>query len=281
MGVVFLNILLLGSDERSIYLNRILKANGHSTSIHKTVDCALKNCLITTKFDVVILPVPNKYKKNDNKLYIKLGETYINENLIPKNSYCVYASPCDLDEYIGTKKSVNLLSDEEFTFNNAYITAEASLCIMLNNKYKTIKNSKCLISGFGRIGSCLYKLLHPICSDITSATANSETNFLLINKTKTISYKKADDTIGDYDLIINTAPENYYDLDDLNGLYYELASIPYGFNYEKYFADSNETDNQKKISSEKIIICSALPAKYYPFDAANIIYECMQRKIFK
>lgn len=281
MGDISLNILLLGGDERTIYLNRILKENGFNTSIHKTLDDSLKNCLMTTKFDVIVLPVPTRYKINDDKLYIKLGETYLKENLIPRDSFCVYASG-DIDKYIGTTKNVNLLKDEKFTFNNAYITAEAALCIMLNNKLKTLKDSKCLICGFGRIGSCLYKLLYPICDDITIATSNESNHLLWVNKTKTISYKEAVNDINKYDFIANTAPRNIFgELEDLNGLYYELASPPYGFDFNKVFTKTNKITNLKKINNEKIVMCPALPAKYYPYDAAKIIFECMHRKIFK
>ncbi len=281
MGDIFLNILLLGGDERTIYLNRILKENGYNTSIHKTLDDSLKNCLMTTKFDVIVLPVPTRYKINDDKLYIKLGETYIKENLIPRDSYCVYASG-DIDKYIGTTKNVNLLKDEKFTFNNAYITAEAALCIMLNNKLKTLKSSKCLISGFGRIGSCLYKLLYPICDNITIATSNKANHLLWANKTKTISYKEAAENLGKFDFIVNTAPYNIFGtLENLKGLYYELASPPYGFEYDKVFTNTYKISNLKKMYNEKIIICPSLPAKYYPYDAAKVIYECMYRKIFR
>jgi dipicolinate synthase subunit A len=279
MGDISLNILLLGGDERTIYLNRILKENGYNTSIHKTLDDSLKNCLMTTKFDVIVLPVPTRYKINDDKIYIKLGETYIKENLIPRDSYHVYASG-DIDKYMGTAKNINLLKDEKFTFDNAYITAEAALCIMLNNKLKTIMHSKCLISGFGRIGSCLYKLLYPICDDITIATSNVTNHLLWANKTKTINYKELEN-IDKYDFVVNTVPQNIFgSLENLKGLYYELASPPYGFDYNKLFNTTDKMTNLKKTNNEKIVMCPALPAKYYPYDAAKVIYECMHRKIF-
>lgn len=275
-----MNILLLGGDERSIYLNKILKDKGHSTSVHKKVDNELKNCLMTSKFDVIILPIPTKYKINNDKLYISLNDTYLNENLIPKKSYCVYAVKGDISNHLIAKKCINLLEDEKFAFDNAYITAEAALCIMLNNKYKTLKNSKCLISGMGRIGSCLYKLLLPICNEIFVATSNPSNHLLWANSTDTISYEQAFNTIKDYDFIVNTAPKNIFGkLENLEGLYYELASTPYGFNFKEIFSNA-ENNVSKKSNKDKIIMCPSLPAKYYPFDAAKIIYECMQHKIF-
>ena len=64
---------------------------------------------------------------------------------------------------------IDLLQDEDYLAENAYITAEAALDVALPYLQRTIRGCKVLILGWGRIGKCLANLMKSIGAKVTVA----------------------------------------------------------------------------------------------------------------
>lgn len=157
--------------------------------------------------------------------------------------------------------------DEEFLINNAALTAEAAISTAVTSCEGSLYNSKCLISGSGRIAKILSGYLKPIARDIT-ITARNETELLMMKTAgfNTVALKELTD-LNKYDYIFNTVPFRIFDSRILKTmkkkcLYIELASVPYGI--DMYFAENNGIN---------IIKAGGLPGKFSPYTAAKIIMD--------
>jgi len=205
-------------------------------------------------FDSVILPMA--YSKNkeiirsfDGKLII--GGRFNKEDII-----------------LASKLNINLYDyfDNEYVkYENAYITAEAAIALAINNTNKSLRNSKCLITGFGRIGKMLAKLLSVFCNDIT-VSARKDCDLAQINAFgyRCINTNNISD-INDFDLIFNTIPQIVLDKNILNThkknvLIIDLASKPGGMDFD--YAKENDINYIHALS---------LPSKISPETDAEIL----------
>lgn len=102
---------------------------------------------------------------------------------------------------------MDLLQNPLYLSENAAITAHCALCIVMENLTVTLQDCPILVTGWGRIGKCLVRLLRLLGAKITVA-ARSESDRAL---TEALGYESADihNTEADlskYRAIINTVP---------------------------------------------------------------------------
>ena len=160
---------------------------------------------------------------------------------------------------------------EELIVKNVIPTVEGAISIAINETPITIHGSKCLITGYGRIGKYLSKILKSLGADVwVSARKNEDFAWIELNgyeyiKTSEIS-KKADK----FDIVFNTVPymvlnDEFIDNMDKDSIIIDLASKPGGtdINYAK----------QKGI---KTIWALSLPGKTAPVTAGKIIKETIE-----
>lgn len=175
------------------------------------------------------------------------------------------------EELLKGKENNNLLIDyfnnEEVKYQNAFLTAEAAISLAISKSLFTLKDSACLIIGFGRIGKLISKLLSPYTNNIT-ISARKAIDLALIDTLgfKTIETDKITN-ISKYDIIFNTVPHLVLNSDVLTTVKHEsliidLASKPGGTDFE--FANNNKIN---------CIHALALPHKISPISDAQILSD--------
>lgn len=196
----------------------------------------------------LILPVPSVdeegHIKGDGPLAEVLGKLSPAATVIGGNL------PRDLP---GGHPVIDLLQDEIYVCQNAYITAHCAMALAAERLDTTFRDCRCLIVGWGRIGKCLAEVMARLEAEVTVAVRNPRDKAIL----EALGYKSAavgemDPTV--YDLIFNTAP--YLLLPDCEGnaLKIDLASKP-------------------GITGKDVIWARGLPGKMAPAAAGNQMFR--------
>lgn len=162
---------------------------------------------------------------------------------------------------------------ESFALKNAYLTAESAIAVAIDNDDESLLNNSVLITGYGRIGKALHKLLSAYTKDITICARNENVRTLAECCTA-----KAIDFDGlkhknDYKFIFNTVAHPVFNKDELdsinkNALIIDLASFPGGV--DKHIAKANNI---------KLVVARGLPAKYSPKTAGRIVAQTIDEMI--
>lgn len=283
-------ILVAGGDLRQIHLANLFASendvsvygfdqqNGFAESV-----CLLQNANEFTEAlkeaDLFILPMPAM--END---------TFIN-------------APCS-SQKISAKDSISLLSShtivfggkitpslrqlfsqyqteyydylerEELAVMNASLTAEGTLQIILEELPVSIYGLKTLLVGSGRISKVLRKDLNLLGAKVSvSARKHSDLAWISLDNCNAIHTKNLKDSIGEFDLIINTVPAKILTEEILreirpDALLIDLASKPGGIDFE--------VANRLGL---KTIWALSLPGKVAPFRAGEIIYNTISNTL--
>lgn len=154
---------------------------------------------------------------------------------------------------------ISYTEQEDFALKNAISTAEGAVMTALENLSVTLNGLPVLIVGMGRISSALVNILKGFGADITVAVRNSRGRA----KSAIFGVKSifTEDISGEFPLVFNTAPNLVFTEDKLrkfpdNTIFIELASKPYGFDFQ-----------MGEQLNKKIILASGLPAKKAPVTA--------------
>ncbi len=276
---------IIGGDLRQIEAAKILKKNKNHILIHgfdklinyeNTQKSNLENLIL--KSDYIILPVPITKDKinlncdfNNTKINLE-KELIFNKNLKSKITFGGITP--NLESY--TKKYGFCIKNyyiEEFILQNALITAESAIQIALEKSKIILNNSKCLVTGYGRIGKILSKILKNLGAQVFVYTKNlDDILWAKINNYETINIKKLTKKVN-FDFIFNTVPEIILDENNLNlievsSLILDLASEPGGVN--------------KLICEElgiKLVRSLGIPGKKFPKSAGEILVKTIYKII--
>ena len=154
--------------------------------------------------------------------------------------------------------------DETLLLQNAELTAEAAVPLLLERLPNPLAGSRILVCGFGRIGKLLARKLRALGADVTVSARKPRdlelAHILGYRRVRTGSFA---DTLAQYDGIVNTVPAPVIGPAQLQFVrrdcaLLELASLPGGFCAEAQALPG---------------YCAArgLPGKYAPETAAAII----------
>lgn len=149
----------------------------------------------------------------------------------------------------------------DFITENAEITAEAVIALVLNKSDTMLKELRILVVGFGKCGRAICRSLFGLAADFTVMTSRPS---------DTVIYSAAipyGSDISEYDVIINTAPnvvisETQVDNVKKSALIIDIASKPYGLNHG--YAVTIGLDSA---------VYPALPARYRPRSAAKAMVD--------
>lgn len=156
-------------------------------------------------------------------------------------------------------------TQEEFAVRNAVPSAEGALEIAMHEYPGTINGSKCLVTGFGRLGKILAWMLRGIGANVT-VSARKQSDIAWIEAygyssilTKNIWEKES------YDIVFNTAPALIFNRRLLSKMHpapliIDLAAMPGGVDFEA----------AAKLGI-KAIHALSLPGKVAPKTAGEII----------
>lgn len=162
--------------------------------------------------------------------------------------------------------AVDYLEREELAVANAVPTAEGALQTAMEELPTTIFGAKTLVIGFGRIGRVLTKMLVDLGAKVSTSTGSYEKKeWIGIYGAKPVNTDRLEESIGEYDLIINTAPSRVLNTQRLSrvknsALIIDLASKPGGVDF----------DSARQLG-KKAIWALSLPGKVAPKTSGEII----------
>ena len=158
------------------------------------------------------------------------------------------------------------LEDEAFIWKNAVLTAEGFVSSFYNTK-NAIQGKKFIISGFGRVAKMVAHILRSIGADICIAVRSN----VQLNEAKAFRYEAVYiQNVGEIEanFFVNTIPAKWLN-DSLNKQLmmpiYDLASTPGCL--------------QDGVARENYELLPALPGKFFPEDAAHVLYESIVEEI--
>ncbi len=107
----------------------------------------------------------------------------------------------------GSITYIDLLKREELVVLNTISTAEGTIQLAMEETQKTIHGSKILVMGFGRVGKVLAKMLDGIGAKVScEARKDSDIAWIKAYGYTPVHLSELENTLGDYDIIINTIP---------------------------------------------------------------------------
>ena len=226
--------------------------------------------------DIIIGPMPLSIdKKNLSAPFSdeKISIDELIEEMSNKNKMFIAGKILDevaekLQE--GNITYIDLLKREELVVLNTISTAEGTIQLAMEETQRTIHGSKILVMGFGRVGKVLAKMLDGIGAKVScEARKDSDIAWIKAYGYTPVHLSELENTLGEYDIIINTIPFLILDENRLNYVkpdctIIDLSSNPGGVN--------RTAAREKKI---KVIWALSLPGKVAPLTSAQFIQETL------
>lgn len=266
-----MRILFIGGDVRMRYAAEKLAEK------HETVwlDCKETVPKPNGIFDVIVLPLPLSKDgrtlfapdKKDPPTFDELFDiikTLADERtlVLAGGENPVLTKHC---ESLGCRLA-NYFANEKLTLQNAVLTAEAALCLLISSTDGALLGSEILVTGSGRIAVFLAERLRACGASVTfAARSPSKRELLKLSGYSAISIEELSEEVFKADFIVNTIPapifgEEMFSRMGKNVVFMELASLPRQ-PYEA-FADKFNI---------KYIYAGGLPGKYSPRAAGEFI----------
>lgn len=268
---------IIGGDKRQLFLAKSIYDSGYTVMLGGFDRLKSTGTLVlgdiksaAEKSDVIILPVPSV--RTDGSINTPFSDdcTVLDDELIEimlKKPVFVAMKDKFLKAYpqFENAELYDYAAKEEFAILNALPTAEGALEVAMKQYEGTVAGSRCLITGYGRIGKVLAEMLKNHKADVTvSARKSSDMAFA-----QAFGYKKLNTNklscIRNFDLVFNTVPSLIFDREllmntDKNTIIIDLASLPGGVDFEA----------AQKLGIDAVRAL-ALPGKCAPKTAGEII----------
>ncbi len=238
---------ILGGDQRQIYLARSIAKDGYPVYI-----CCLEEgegaeelpsvelSELPGKCGTVILPLPatrdGKYLNtalSQKKVPLDDGfaSLFLTKNVYGGMMEKLYCS----SEIWGSVNAFDYYSREELMVGNAFLTAEGAVGVAIQEYEGAINGSRCLVTGFGRIGKALCLALKGLGAQVDCcARKASDLTSIRAMGCRALQYR---DIREAYDMVFNTVPARVLCAQQLSRqrpdtLVIELASQPGGVDLE-------------------------------------------------
>lgn len=228
-------IAVMGSDRRYAFLVALLRAEGHAP-----VEPAEADLIVTSS------PPPEG---------------------MPAGKRMATCGPRPAPE-----GHFDLLQDEEYLVDVAYMTAEGAISAAMNASEAMIAGSDTLVIGWGRIGKALTELLLSLGAHVTVLTRRlSARAEIEVMGAHAVPTDEAAEAIQGKRLVFSTPPALVLDEAVLrhaaqNARIIDLASPPYGVDLEAAHALSLRAWREP-----------GLPGRYCPENAARAILDALRR----
>ena len=244
-----MRILICGQGEREKQLRALCPAHGHLLPEHGP-------------WDAVILPLPRS----------SLPEELADE--LPRGQKIVCGLTDEAFDKLALKrgwKLLRVLKDEQYTQENAALTAEGAIFAAAARMNRAIRSASCLVIGYGRIGKALTRLLRGLDAKVTVAARREESRREAGENS--VSMEGIKDILPFMDVIFNTVPAPILAKPALNAVnkncvLIELASPPYGI-------DLDAAEEMGRMA----FLESGLPGRYCPKSAAEALLSYLEREV--
>lgn len=270
------NFLLIGGDNRQIYIADYLEKYGKNVSVY-AIETNSRICIDNLKkavgeYDAIVFPLPltkdNKYPFS----VIPIKESVDEIISFIRTGQLVFAGMAGkgFESKIKNKGAVfyDYFKREDVTLMNTVPTVQGILKVIFENINYTVHSSRCAVFGYGRVAKIAADTLKNLGADVTvCARKGADIALAEICGMKGCYISDFCRIANEYDIIINTVPSlviNRKILENLkqDTLIIDVASAPFGTD----FAAANEL----KI---KAMQCSSLPGKVAPKTAGKIITD--------
>lgn len=277
-----LSFSLMGGDLRQARLAEILLSRGHQVALigmDRLIGArSWEERPHAQDADCVILPLP---MKNGNLLNAPFSKEKFDFSelldLLKPNQIVLGGmaekAMCD-DMYARGLRFYDYFAREELAVLNAVPTAEGAIAIAMEETSFTIHDSRCLITGFGRVGVALARRLAALGAHVTVA-ARSQVAIARAKEAghNTIVMEHVEDVLKDIQIIFNTVPETILGGERLaliskDTLIIDLASKPGGLDFQAAAA-----------IGLKVIWALSLPGKVAPSTSGEIIFDTIKNTL--
>lgn len=274
-------ISVIGGDLRQVIAAKLFQDDGYDVLIYGFSECEEANGLRSARdldeamrADIILLPMPvSPDGKELNAPFFK--------SRIDLAKLCAKA-PADAlilggrmdKEIFKNKRYSDYAKREEMMIKNAVPTAEGAIEIAIEETPRTLAASRCLITGYGRIGKVLSKRLADMGADVAvSARKYSDLAWIEVNGYKAVHKDDIIKNAGEYDIIFNTVPAMVIGEDVLkrtseDAVIIDLASKPGGVDL-----------SYAQKTGRKVIWALSLPGKCAPVTAGHIIKDTAENII--
>lgn len=267
-------IAVCGGDQRQYYAAESLRAAGYSVSVwglHGSgsipslpLETLLERC------DCFVFPLPVTVDGKhlfapQSREPLPLGDG-LAERLKGKTVFAgMKERLLQADHQWAEVNCLDYAKEESFAVRNAFPTVEGALAIAVTSSERTLNGSRCLVTGFGRIGQVLCRSLTALGAEVWAAARKPETlAWIQCSGYHPVPIAALTDDFN-YDFIFNTVPAMIFPAEAIAKLppdctAIELASAPWGFDFAAGEA-----------LSRTIIKAPALPGRFSPETAGKII----------
>lgn len=273
------NFLILGGDQRQVWLNRILKEKGFLTTafFDDVSQSSLKQAAANSQ--VLLGPLP--FTKDGKWLFSAKGngpslETVLSL-LTPEHILFGGILPDFVKEAASQSHTAcfDYMKLEEITIANTVATAEGAIAEALKAGPGCLHKSRCLVTGFGRCGRTLALKLKGLEAETTVADRSDRA--LVLARTmgfEAVELNSLSQTIDSYDYIFNTIPALVINAELISRLnpqtvtILDIASAPGGVDLELC-----------RERGVRAALYPGLPGIYAPKTSAEILYQAIMKHL--
>jgi dipicolinate synthase subunit A len=241
---------VIGGDMRNVYLAELLKKDYQYVEIYgfekSGKPWAMKKLPIDFVLDsarIIVGGIPLLKDNNFISTPLSNDKLSLNELLekTPSGSIMIAGKiPDDVKKIFAEKnvKCADILDREEMAVLNAVPSAEGAIHILLQELIKTIKDSRILILGYGRIGKILSNKLQGLGAEVWAAARKySDLAWIEALGLKPVPIKQLIRYVWDMDAIVNTVPALILTREVLEKVrndcfLLDLASVPGGIDFK-------------------------------------------------
>jgi dipicolinate synthase subunit A len=265
-----MRILILGGDLRNEFLFKELSASGYEVDKFALRDCDQKT-IRTQDYRLIIGPIP--FSKDNIHVYTPLysGAILISDFLQSISASSTLMTGSIPEGMIVSCNHIDLTKNKWLYDESIIATSEGILQLLLDNIEYTINGSNILITGFGKVGKSISKMLKALNATIGIYSTNTAEQEEFQHS---YAAGKIQD-LSDYDIIINTIPAVIFTDTNLktmrkDTLLLDVASFPGGI--DRKYAENN---------SIAFINAPGIPGKKAPLSVAKAMKQVIIEYIEK
>ena len=270
-------ILIAGGDMRQIYCANRLSQEFETgltgfdrDSIPYDIGLPIADICSPVRYDCAVLPVPPIDDAVNIYTPCSSGTLTFHalQELLTENAVIFAGKVTDrLKNALPAHEICDYMLSEELNIKNAVPTAEGAVLLALKELPVTLNGLRVLVTGLGRIGTALVRILQGFGADITAAVHNprgaAKARLCGIRSVPTRRLG------NNYDLVFNTVPKLIFDRNilekfDSSTLFIDLASKPGGIDFDAAVS-----------LGLKVIWALGLPGKTAPVSSGEFIAEAI------